>query len=418
MRSIHLVIYNTVIRFYTLGIFIVSFFNSKAKLWIDGRKSWKAGAEKLSTYKGKRIWFHCASLGEFEQARPVIERYKSENSSDAIIVTFFSPSGYEVRKNYPSADFITYLPVDTARNAKDFLDFIKPDVALFVKYEFWYHYLHHLKQRNIPIILFSAVFRKEQIFFKPYGSFFREILTCFTTIFVQSEESKKLLESVNIACEVASDTRFDRVAKIAGERKSFPAIEKFKEGFKIFIAGSTWKKDEELILKCIHDDVLKEYKYIIAPHDIDSGRVEELRKKIKVRARRLSMLTVENASETDVVIVDSIGQLASLYYYGDIAYVGGGFNASVHNVLEPAVYGMPFLFGPNYKKSLEAIALKNDFAAFPVEDYSELLYELNTLTTGDGRRFALAGLRAKQYVKSNLGGSERVSEELQKLTNG
>lgn len=415
MQAISLILYNLSLRLYYLGIFIASFFNKKAKQWIDGRKNWKNNVDKLNTIKGKRIWFHCASLGEFEQARPVIERYGCENRENAIIVTFFSPSGYEVRKNYESADFVTYLPLDTKQNAKEFLDILKPDVALFVKYEFWYHFLNELKQRNIPVILFSSVFRNEQVFFKWYGGLFRGMLKKFSRIFVQSIDSRNLLSSIGIESEIADDTRFDRVHQIAQNRKPFPAIEKFKEGSKVFIAGSTWHTDEELILRCNHHDLLKEFKYIIAPHQVDSNRISELRKAIKVRCTLFSELTEQNAPETDVVIVDTIGHLSSLYAYAEIVYIGGGFNAGVHNVLEAAVYGMPVIFGPCYHKSLEAIELRRKLAAFSVDSYDDLVYTLNSLIDKHQRRKTYASLQTKQYVKERLGGTDTVSRYLNTL---
>jgi 3-deoxy-D-manno-octulosonic-acid transferase len=415
MRGFDLPVYDLGIRLYGLGISGASLFNKKAQQWVEGRKGWKENARKIDAKKGKRIWVHCASLGEFEQARPLIEKIKAEVPNTVIILTFFSPSGYEIRKDYPVADLVLYLPLDTKGNAQEFLDLIKPELALFVKYEFWFHYLNELKQLKIPAILFSSVFRKEQIFFRPYGHLFREILGMFSKIFVQSEDSKKLLATLGIESEVAYDTRFDRVYQISKDKKTFPAIEKFKTGSKVFIAGSTWHNDEELIFRCIHEPVLKGYKYIIAPHQIEKNRIEELRKKIKARTTLFSELTEANAAETDVVLIDNIGNLSSLYAYGDIAYVGGGFNTGVHNVLEAAVYGMPVIFGPKYLKALEAIELKKDFAAFDIKSYQELKYTLESLTVGDQRREMYAALRAKQYVKARLGGTNTVFDYLQPL---
>jgi 3-deoxy-D-manno-octulosonic-acid transferase len=412
MHGLALSLYNLSIGLYGAAIQVASSFNPKAKLWVDGRKEGPRPLTLLPAAKGKRIWFHCASLGEFEQARPLIERTKKEYPDSQIILTFFSPSGYEIRKDYEVADVITYLPLDTKENAEAFLDLYKPEVALFVKYEFWFHYLNELKKRQVPAILFSAVFRKEQVFFKWYGSLFREMLAMFSKIFVQSTESQQLLSSIGIASEVAYDTRFDRVYEVSREKKEFPVIAKFKEGSKIFIGGSTWPKDEELILRCIHDDLLKAYKYIIAPHQIDKARIEELKKKIKVRTTLFSELTEENAKQTDVVIIDNIGMLASLYFYAELAYIGGGFDGGVHNVLEAAVYGMPLIFGPRHLKSLEALELKKDFAAFDFSNYQEFKYTLESLTTGDQRREMYAALRSKQYVKGRQGGTVAVMDYL------
>ena len=240
-------LYDLFLFFYRVGITLASPFNSKAKLWIEGRKDWQEKLQNLQSAKEKRIWIHCASLGEFEQARPLIEKLKSQEPKPQLILTFFSPSGYEIRKNYEHADVVMYLPHDTKANAKAFLDLVKPDVALFVKYEFWFHYLNELKQRDIPTILFSSVFRSEQVFFKWYGSFFRNMLTKFSKVFVQNEQSKQLLQTISIASEVCFDTRFDRVYQVAQNRKPFPLVEKFKGSSKILIAGSTWPRDEDFL---------------------------------------------------------------------------------------------------------------------------------------------------------------------------
>ncbi len=400
-------LYNLAISFYRFGILLISPFNPKAKLWIEGRKNRQQSFNHLALKKeGTRIWFHCASLGEFEQARPVIEKLKHEirNTKYEVVLTFFSPSGYEIRKNYEYADLVTYLPVDTKTNAREFIQLINPDVVLFVKYEFWFHYLNELKQKNIPVILFSSVFRENQIFFRWYGTLFRDMLKVFRHVFVQDTESKKLLQTISIESEVVFDTRFDRVYQIAQNKKSFPSIEKFKGNSKILIAGSTWKQDEELIIACINEDVLKEYKYIIAPHNIEQNRIDEIIRSIKVKATRFSELNETNASETDAVIIDNIGNLSSLYAYGEIAYIGGGFNASVHNVLEAAVYGIPVLFGPNFEKSLEA----KELLYRPVDDYSSLTAALHQLSNETER--VSTGLKGKRFVEKRLGGTERIAE--------
>lgn len=402
MKFIALFFYNVAVRFYRLGIFIASFFNKKAKLWIDGRKNWKSRLSEKKRRSGKRIWVHCASLGEFEQARPLIEKIKNEKPDSVIIITFFSPSGFEVQKNYAQADLVLYLPLDTKANATAFIEVIKPDLALFTKYDFWYHHLYELKKRNIPTILFSAVFREEQIFFRCYGGLFREMLHMFSKIFVQNAESRHLLQSINIDSEIAFDTRFDRVIQISKNRKHFPLIEKFKGDSKILIAGSTWEKDEELIIECINKDVLKEYKYIIAPHEIIPSQIVLLEKSIRVNAKRFSELNDTNASEVDVVIIDNIGNLSSLYAYGDIAYVGGGFNSGVHNILEAAVCGIPVLFGPNHKKSLEA----NDLLFRNVDGYNSFESAVKMLENEKERKSA--GEKNTAYVKSKTGGTEKI----------
>jgi len=403
-----LFLYNISIHIYWFVIFCASFFNEKAKLWIDGRKNWKDNLAKVKGKEGKRIWVHCASLGEFEQARPVIEKFKVQNSKIIlqIVVTFFSPSGYEIRKNFEGADIVLYLPLDTKTNARKFIESINPDIALFVKYEFWFHYLNELKKKNIPIILFSSVFRKNQIFFKWYGSFFSDMLKLFTNIFVQNIESKELLESISIKSEIAFDTRFDRVHQIAENKKELTVIEKFKGNSKILIAGSTWMKDEELIIRCINENVLADYKYIIAPHNIEQKRIGEIIGTLRVKSKRLSELDETNANDFEVLIIDSIGQLSSIYSFGEIAFIGGGFNSSVHNVLEAAVYAIPVLFGPNFDKSLEA----KELLCFPVSDYDSFKMALNKLCN-EMERIAI-GKKGKKFIEERLGGAERIFEEI------
>ncbi len=410
MHLISLLIYDLSIRLYGFGILIASFFNTKAKLWLDGRRN--RGPIELPLTTGKRIWVHCASLGEFEQARPVIEKMKTDTPSAYILLTFFSPSGYEVRKNYAYADVVLYLPTDTAKNAADFLNQVKPDLALFVKYEFWYHYLAGLKSRNIPLVLFSAIFRKEQVFFKWYGGFFRNMLQCFSKIFVQNKDSQQLLQSISITSEISFDTRFDRVYQIAQNPKSFPAIEKFKGTNKLLVAGSTWKKDEQIIAELINQKVLAGFKYVIAPHNLSETEIAAFQKNEAPNSIRLSQLNASNAENAEVLIVDTMGDLASIYSYGDIAYVGGGFNASVHNVLEAAVYGMPVIFGPNYTKSNEAKELRQLSAAFPVTDSKQL----KAVLTGFVNNTSLmktASLQAKQYVETHLGGVNDICNYIQ-----
>jgi len=405
-----LFLYNLSIRFYWFAIYCASLFNKKAKQWVVGRKYWECGLDEIEKKEGKRIWFHCASLGEFEQARPVIERIKAQSSKFKvqIVVTFFSPSGYEIRKNFEGADFVLYLPLDTKANAQKFIDCINPDLVLFVKYEFWFHYLNELKKKNIPVILFSSVFRGNQIFFKWYGIFFRDMLKMFTKIFVQNIESKDLLKNISVESEVAFDTRFDRVHQITENKKSFPSIEKFKGNSKILIAGSTWANDEELIIRCINEDVLKEYKYIIAPHNINQNRIDEIIGLLQVKAKRFSELNEANATKVDVVIIDSIGQLSSIYAFGEIAYIGGGFNASVHNVLEAAVYGIPVLFGPNFQKSLEA----KELLSYRVYDFNSLKEALMHFISHDEEERIFWGMRGKQFIVERLGGTERIMTEV------
>lgn len=407
MQTISILLYNLVLYFYRFGIYFTSFFNKKAKLWIDGRKQWQSGLRKIEGKKGKRIWFHCASLGEFEQARPVIEKLRSERKNDIIIVSFFSPSGYEIRKNYEHADLVTYLPLDTKTNAKEFISIVNPDLVLFVKYEFWFNYINELKKKNIPVILFSSTFRQNQIFFRWHGMLFRSMLKMFSKIFVQNIESKELLQNISVESNVSFDTRFDRVNQIAQNKKSFPAVEKFKGNSKILISGSTWERDEELIIRCINENVLKEYKYIIAPHNVNQIRIDEIIRSITLKTKRFSELNEETAKEVDVVIIDNVGNLSSLYSYGAIAYIGGGFNAGIHNVLEAAVFGIPVLFGPNFKKSIEA----KELLSFKIHDFNSLKEALTKIAI-ESERVSL-GLKGKEFITERLGGTEKVFESAQ-----
>ncbi|MFN8323211.1 MAG: glycosyltransferase N-terminal domain-containing protein [Chitinophagales bacterium] len=407
-----ILVYNVAIRFYYLVIYLATPFSHKAKLWIEGRKNWKDAFSRIDFGKGKRIWFHCASLGEFEQARPVIEEWKKSHSDDFIILTFFSPSGYEVRRSYQSADLIMYLPLDTHKNAHAFLEAVKPDIALFTKYEFWFHYLQELKARKITVILFSSVFRKEQVFFRWYGSFFRSMLGCFTKVFVQNIYSQQLLKTISIESEVCFDTRFDRVNNIMQRRKMFDSIEKFKGKRKLIVAGSTWMPDEELLVSLINESVLQECKFIIAPHNINQHSIDALVTRIKRQVIRFSEINDSNTHMADVVIVDNVGNLASLYAYAEVAYVGGGFNSSVHNVLEPAVYGIPVLFGPNHQKSEEA----KDIVDYPIDDYFTFKHALDELI-GDAEKRNTIGLKNKQYVQHRLGGSLRIVAYMNQIIN-
>lgn len=401
-----LLAYNIAIRFYWLGIRLASLVNKKAALWINGRSNWHAQLAKLDKANKKTAWFHCASLGEFEQARPLIEKLKQEKPDYRIVLSFFSPSGYEVRKNYKGADVITYLPLDTLQNARDFINAIQPDIAFFVKYEFWFHYLRELKAKGVPTTLFSSIFRKDQIFFKWYGGLFRKMLQSFTSIFVQNEASRQLLSQIGISSQIANDTRFDRVHQIAQQRNTLPLIEKFKGNAPLFIAGSTWPKDEELITALATAGILKGYKYIIAPHDIEEARINKLQQQLGPKAQRLSQLNENNALTTDIILVDSIGQLTAIYAYGTIAYVGGGFNSSVHNVLEPAVYGMPVLFGPNHTKSAEAKELRTKGAAFCINNTVGLTKACNILLSTD--KLNSSAQVAKQYVEQRTGGTQKI----------
>lgn len=333
---------------------VAALFHHKAMLWVTGRKNWQVKLRSLPAKSGKRVWFHCASLGEFEQARPLIEKIKTLHPETQTVLSFFSPSGYEVRKTYTQADVVTYLPLDTRANAQEFIALIKPDVVFFVKYDLWYNYLQTLHQQNIPVVLFSAVFRPNHVFFKWYGGMFRQMLKWVTQIFVQNETSEQLLKQIEISSTVASDTRFDRVLQVAENRKSFPLIEQFCNHQQVFIAGSTWSSDEELLLEFLANSTFSNWKLIIAPHQLSAESIKALKQRVAKNVVLFSELTESNAADSRVLLIDNIGNLASLYAYAHVAYVGGGFEQSIHNVLEPAVYGIPVVFGKNFTKSEEA----------------------------------------------------------------
>ena len=406
-----MVIYNLFVVCYWGGIYVASFFgNPKAKLWIKGRKNlFQTLSAQLKP--GNRIWVHAASLGEFEQGRPLIEKIRERHPEVQIFLTFFSTSGYEVRKNYSGADYIFYLPMDSKRNAQQFIDLVNPQKVLFIKYEFWYHYLLTLKKRNIPVYLCSANFRENQMFFKWWGGWYRKLLHFFSHFFVQTSTSQRLLESIGLSnSTITGDTRFDRVYDIASQAKEIEVVKKFVGENQCFIAGSTWEPDEELITRYINETT-GPVKYIIAPHEIHTSHIERLEKSLCKRTVRFS--NKENASLTDydVLIIDNIGMLSSLYRYGKVAYIGGGFGKGIHNILEAAVFGMPILFGPNHLKFQEAIDLIQEDAAFPINKYDDLKVKLDELF-GNAETLDLTGKKAAAFVKRNIGATEKIMKQI------
>lgn len=403
-----IIIYSIFIRLYSFAILIASVFNHKARLFVRGRKNIFKKIKQNIDKSQQIVWFHCASLGEFEQGRPVIEELKRKFPKYKILLTFFSPSGYEIRKNYKEADYVFYLPIDTKKNAAKFIKAVNPKIVFFVKYEFWYHYLNILNKKNIPVYIFSAIFRKNQLFFKSYGSFYRKMLQKFNFLFVQNIESKKLLNSINITnVEITGDTRFDRVYSIASQAKDIPIINAFKQDKKIIIAGSTWKPDEELLIQFINSEKKDELKYIIAPHEIFIENIERIEKSINKKVIRYSQANEQNVLDAQVIIIDNIGLLSSLYKYGDIAYIGGGFGKGIHNVLEAATFGLPLVFGTNYHQFNEAVQLINLKAAFVVNNFFDLNKILNSLLTNE-KNLQKAGEISKNYVVSNLGATSRI----------
>lgn len=400
-------IYNILLGLYRGGISVASLFNKKAGLWVEGRKNYFAALQKRM-YKNTApvLWFHCASLGEFEQARPLIERIREEYPGYNLFVTFFSPSGYEIRKNYDKADYVFYLPLDTSFNARKFVRVVNPKMAFFVKYEFWHHYLNELHHKKIPVISFSAIFRENQMFFKPYGGFFRGILKKFDRIFVQDEHSVNLLRSIGVTqVEQAGDTRFDRVRAIVDKRKSIPLAEAFKSGKKVLVAGSVWEKDMTVLLPLINLPL--DVKIIIAPHEIHESSIRTMMQSIRRKVVRYSMANETDIHSYNVLIVDNIGMLSSLYQYGEFAYVGGAFGKGLHNILEAATFGLPVFFGPNYGKFKEAEDLVALGAAIPVKDETEMTSRFNQLFIDDAERKTL-GAKARTYVESNTGATDKI----------
>lgn len=410
--------YNFIIFLYTVSIRIAALANGKARKWVEGRKGIFTQLKNNVKPGEKTAWFHCASLGEFEQARPVIEAFKKRNPTWKILLTFFSPSGYEVRKNYPFADHVFYLPADTAKNAKQFIQLVKPSLAVFTKYDFWFNYLQELKVNKVPVAVFSAVFRSNHYFFKGYGTWFLKILSGIDHFFVQDERSKRLLNKAGIPqATICGDTRVDRVMQNAAGAEYFPLLEKFKDQNKVtLIAGSTWKEDERLILELIRKRK-STMKYIIAPHEISKKRIEKLVSEIEFNTVLFSEATDGNVSNADVIIIDSVGVLAQLYRYGDVAFIGGGFGKGIHNILEPAAFGLPVIFGENYQKFNEAKEMVNLSMAFNIDKFRSLNNKLTDLFFEKGKVEPVRK-RIFDYMNSKKGATEIVVQGLEKLISG
>lgn len=413
-------IYNIVIYFVLWGIAIASLFNEKVrKMWRGEREAFKILKQKVDP-NAKYIWFHAASLGEFEQGRPLMERIRKDYPQYKILLTFYSPSGYEVRKNYEGADIICYMPVDTRLNAIRFLRLVRPVMAFFIKYEFWSNFLHILKHRNIPTYSVSSIFREDQVFFKWYGRSYAGVLKCFTRFFVQNEESKRLLDGIGItAVDVVGDTRFDRVLQIKEAAKQLPICEAFRTGvassqsadvphhdFKVFVAGSSWPPDENIFIPFFNEH--KDWRLLIAPHVIAEEHLKLILSLIKgKKVVRYTQTTPEEAAEADVLIIDCFGLLSSMYNYGDVAYIGGGFGVGIHNTLEAAVWNMPVIFGPNNKKFQEAQGLLKSGGGFEIntdEDFSGLMSSL----MNDEAFLKQAGDKAGAFVAHLAGATDKV----------
>jgi len=406
-------IYTILIICYGLAIRVVSVFNNKAALWIKGRKSYWLILEKIFRKEpynvpGRKLaWFHCASLGEFEQGRPIIEAFRQQHPQYLVLLTFFSPSGYEVRKAYTGADLVLYLPLDTKKNVRRFVDTVKPDIVIYVKYEFWFNFLSYLQRKNIPTLLVSAIFRPDQHFFKGYGEWPRKVLHGFTRIFVQNEDSRELLQFIGIEnVEVCGDTRFDRVAAIASAPRVIEIASVFAANKLVMVAGSTWPADEELLFTLVEQN-RHHIRFIIAPHEIKPDHIASLMERFGEKAVRFSTTNPEEVKNAEILIIDSIGMLSHLYQYGTLAYIGGGFGAGIHNILEAAAFGLPVFFGPNYHKFSEARELINLKGAFVVNNAANLTSKVDELLSGEDK-LKQASAISRNYVLTGQGATATI----------
>ena len=401
-------IYNLGIHIYQLGIRLAGLFSDKPAKMVKGhREAYDLLKSKIDR-NARYIWFHAASLGEFEQGRPLIERIRQEYPQYKILQTFFSPSGYEVRKNYEGADIVCYLPMDTPGNAKKFINLVNPCMVFFVKYEFWKNYLNTLYNKGVPVYSVSSIFRPNQIFFRWYGKGYQQVLKTFEHLFVQNEESKKLLATIGVMnTTVVGDTRFDRVLDICAAAKQLPLVQKFKGDALTFVAGSSWGPDEDIFIK--YFNAHPEMKLIIAPHVVNDSHMKEIVSKLQRPCIRYTQATEENVQQADCLIIDCYGLLSSIYRYGEISYIGGGFGVGIHNVLEAAVYGIPVIFGPNNKKFREAQHLLANKGGFEVNGYEDFEVLMDKFLT-DEAYLQASGQAAGDYVKNNSGAMEKIMD--------
>lgn len=400
--------YNIGIYIYKLGICIAALVKPEIRKMRAGERSAIAKIAAARLENERWIWIHAASLGEFEQGRPLIERIRRNNPEYKILLTFFSPSGYEIRKNYNQADLITYLPLDTPSAARRFISTLRPEKAYIVKYEFWLNYLAELRRSDIETYIISAIFRPQQAFFKWYGGIFRRGLTTFRTLYVQNQASKDLLGTIGINnVEVVGDTRFDRVTDIAAQAKQLPIVKNFAENHKTIVVGSSWDPDEQLLTPFINENAQKGIRMIIAPHHIEPERIKQLSSRLSCRYALYTELTENSSTDFDVLIINTIGLLSSIYQYGCIAYIGGGFGVGIHNTLEAAVWGMPVIFGPNYQKFKEACELISSGAARSINNFEELNNAVNDFLTNN----ETPAKAAADYVAAHIGASDNIYNE-------
>ena len=423
--------YNVFIYLYRLCVMIASHFNEKiSKMWLGEHEAFEILRDKVDP-NAEYVWFHAASLGEFEQGRPIMERLRQAHPEQKILLTFFSPSGYEVRKDYEGADIVCYLPLDTPTNARHFLRLIRPVKAYFIKYEFWYNYLHILKHREVPTYSVSSIFRPGQIFFRWYGKQYGRVLKCFTTFFVQNEQSRVLLSKLQINnVDVTGDTRFDRVLQIKESAKQLPVVEAFSNQQSVIVAGSTWPPDEDILILFLQSH--KEWKLILAPHVIDENHLQQIESKVRktailpltpssiegepvpgdaqtqiLKVVRYTQASLESVSQANVLIIDCFGLLSSIYGYGQVAYVGGGFGVGIHNLLEAAVWNVPVFFGPNNQRFREAQELKVCGGGIEISTFEDFEREMLRFISHPDELIK-SGEQAGQYVKGNSGATERI----------
>ena len=406
--------YELFIILYNIGVWVASFFSKKVRtMWKGEHQTFRVLREKIDP-NAMYIWFHAASLGEFEQGRPIMEAIRREHPGYKILLTFFSPSGYEVRKNYDGADVVVYLPIDTKRNVRRFLRLTNPVMAFFIKYEFWSNYLHMLKERHVPTFSVSSIFRPNQIFFRAYGKGYGKVLDCFTHFFVQNEESRDLLQSIGIDCvSVTGDTRFDRVLQIRDAGKSLPIVENFVGGTAeerphVFIAGSSWPPDEDIFIRYFNEH--RDWKLIIAPHVIGDDHMKQILGKLERKTVRYTEATTENVVGAECLIIDCFGLLSSIYRYADVTYVGGGFGVGIHNVLEAAVWGKPVIFGPNNKNFQEAQGLLKAGGGFEITSYDDFVGVMRKLA--DDKALEQSRERAGGFVESLAGATRQIMKEV------
>ncbi len=408
-------LYNIIINSANFILKIIAIFNKKIHLFIEGRKDVFKKLENHFSINDSVIWFHCASLGEFEQGRPIIEKTKSQYPNYKILVTFFSPSGYEIRKDYATADLVTYLPFDTKKNAKKFLEIVNPQLAIFIKYEFWPNLLKELQVKDVKTVLVSGIFRKNQSFFKNYGGWMKKSLKTFDHFFVQNQQSKKLLKEIGFEnVTISGDTRFDRVYDITKQGNNLEFVKQFINNKTTLIAGSTWPKDEELLVNYINTQADANQKFIIAPHNIHKNEIEKLKESITKGTVLYSDIDGKDLSTFQVFIIDTIGLLSKIYKYANIAYVGGGFGTGIHNLLEPATFGIPIIIGPNYHKFKEAKELIDGEACIVITNNSELNNELTMLFTNTNTRIDKGNI-ARNYVLDNTGATSVIIDYIDKI---